>query len=155
FWCCRPWLPETVFTTGQVVVLLATWKIASLLCLPPADWARLPWRRLLAYLVWIGMQPRQFLVGYEPPPGTPVPTGRGWLINAATGAALFWLLPHLLPAATPWAVRVGVAVVGYGFVSLLAGLDLLALLFRAMGFPVDKQFACPVAAATVGEFWGQ
>src|SRR5262245_53585571 len=38
FWCCRPWLDPKTFNYGQFVVLLLTWKIASLLCLPPGDW---------------------------------------------------------------------------------------------------------------------
>jgi hypothetical protein len=37
-------------------------NIASLICLPPA-WARFTWLRLLAYCVWYGMQPQQFLKG--------------------------------------------------------------------------------------------
>ena len=58
FWCCRPWLETRTFNYGQLVVLLVTWKIASLLCLPPGAWARLPFFRLLAYCIWPGMQPR-------------------------------------------------------------------------------------------------
>src|SRR3954464_12328413 len=73
FWGCRPWLDVKTFNYGQFVVLLLTWKIASLLCLPPGDWARFPFWRRVAYLVWIGMQPRLFLVGREPNPGAPAP----------------------------------------------------------------------------------
>ena len=38
FWCCRPVLGTRAFNYGQLAVLLVTWKIASLLCLPPAAW---------------------------------------------------------------------------------------------------------------------
>jgi hypothetical protein len=34
FWCCRPWMGTRAFNYGQLAVLLATWKVASLLCLP-------------------------------------------------------------------------------------------------------------------------
>ena len=40
FWCCRPWLGTRAFNYGQLAVLMLTWKIASLLCLPPEAWAR-------------------------------------------------------------------------------------------------------------------
>ena len=65
FWCCRPWLGTRAFNIGQVVVLLVTWKVASLLCLPPEAWARFTPFRFLAYCVWLGMQPRQFLEGQQ------------------------------------------------------------------------------------------
>jgi hypothetical protein len=155
FWCCRPWLDVKTFQYGQLAVLLVTWKAATLLCLPPGDWGRFPWYRLLAYLIWIGMQPRLFLAGREPDPQAPAPTVRGALLNALTGAVLLWGVPHLLPASTPLAVRVWIALVGFGFLSLLARLDVWALIFRALGFPVEKLFVCPVAATTLGEFWGR
>ena len=40
FWCIRPWLGTNAFNFGQIAVLVATWKIASLLCLPRKAWAR-------------------------------------------------------------------------------------------------------------------
>src|SRR5262249_8364822 len=61
FWCCRPLLSSVAFNAGQLVVLLLTWKIASLICLPDSDWRRFTWPRLLAYCIWPAMQPRQFL----------------------------------------------------------------------------------------------
>ena len=69
FWGCRPWLGLKTFNYGQMAVLLLSWKIASLLCLPSAGWARLTRLRLLAYLVWPGMQPQQFFEGQKPPAG--------------------------------------------------------------------------------------
>ena len=155
FWCCRPWLGTRAFNYGQLLVLLVTWKIASLLCLPPGAWARLTPLRLLAYCVWIGMQPRQFLKGQQTPPDAPVPTVPGFLLNVLTGAALLWLLPRLLPAATPRMVRFWIALVGFGFLELVARFDFWALIFRAMGFPVEKLWDCPIAATTLGDFWGR
>jgi hypothetical protein len=155
FWCCRPWLGARAFNYGQLAVLLATWKVASLLCLPPDAWPRLTRWRLLAYCIWPGMQPRQFLVDARTPADAPVPTVRGLLLNVATGAALLWLLPRLLPAATPRVVRLGVALVGLGMVFLVARLDFWAPVFRKLGFAVEKLWDCPVAATSLGDFWGR
>jgi hypothetical protein len=155
FWCCRPWLSVKTFNYGQIVVLMLTWKVASLLCLPPSDWARFPVHRLLAYLIWIGMQPRLFLAGRAPTPNAPAPTVLGCLGNGVTGAALIWWVPLYLPAETPLTLRVWIALVGFGLLSLFARLDLWALVFRLIGFPVEKLFVCPIAATTLGEFWGQ
>jgi hypothetical protein len=155
FWCCRPWLSTTVFNYGQIVVLMGSWKIASLLILPPASWARLTPLRLLAYCFWPGMQPDQFLAGREPVAGAPVPTVLGLLLNALAGAVLLWVVPRFLPAATPFMVRFWIALVGIGFMVLFVRFDFAALLFRWMGFQVEKLWWCPVAATTLGEFWGQ
>ena len=97
FWCCRPWLGTRAFNYGQLAVLMATWKIASLLCLPSRAWARFTPPRFLAYCLWYGMQPRQFLKGQRTAPGAPIPTFSGIVLNAATGAVLLWLVPRILP----------------------------------------------------------
>jgi hypothetical protein len=155
FWCCRPWLGVRAFNLGQVVVLLLTWKAASLLCLPPEAWSRFTRLRLLAYCVWIGMQPRQFLKGQETAPGAPVPTVPGFFLNVITGAVLFWGVPRFLPASTPWLVRFWIALVGFCFLFLIARVDFWALIFRAMGFAVEKLWDCPIAATSLGDFWGR
>ena len=155
FWCCRPWLDSRAFNYGQVAILLVTWKIASLLCLPPAAWTRLTPLRLLAYCLWIGMQPKQFLVGQRTAADAPLPTVSGFLLNVLTGACLLWLLPHLLPTATPRLIRFWIALVGVGFLELVARCDFWALIFRAMGFPVEKLWDCPIAAMNLGDFWGR
>jgi hypothetical protein len=155
FWCCRPFLGTRAFNFGQLAVLLLTWKIASLLCLPPNDWARFTPLRLLAYCIWLGMQPRQFFVGQRTPPGAPVPTIRGIILNVITGTTLLWLMPRILPAGCPWVIRFSIAVVGFSFLFLIARLDLYALIFRAMGFAVEKVWDCPIAATTLGDFWGR
>src|SRR5262249_2854902 len=107
------------------------------------------------YCFWIGMQPRQFLVGYQPPAGTPVPTVRVLLQNALAGAALLWLVPYALPASTPLTVRCWIGLTGLGLLSLFARLDLAPLTSRLLTSPVDKQWANPLAATPLGEFWGQ
>jgi hypothetical protein len=138
FWCCRPWLGTRAFEIGLIVVLMGSWKIASLLCLPPDAWPRLTRLRLLAYCVWFGMQPHQFLKGQKTAPGAPVPTVFGFLLNVLTGAALFWVVPRFLPAWTPWTVRFWIALVGFCLLFLIARFDFYALIFRAMGFAVEK-----------------
>ena len=88
FWCCRPWLDTRIFNYGQLAVLIVTWKIASLICLPRAAWAGLSPLRLLAYFIWPGMQPQQFVTGRKTAVGAPVPTWIGALGNAITGASV-------------------------------------------------------------------
>jgi Membrane bound O-acyl transferase family len=154
FWCSRPWLGGRAFDLGLFAVLLVTWKVASLIGLTPGDWSRLTRLRLLAYLVWPGMQPRQFLKGQRTAADAPVPTVPGFFLNVLTGAALFWLAPRLLPVATPRAVRLGIALTGFVFL-LIARFDFWALIFRAMGFAVEKLWDCPVAATSLGDFWGR
>jgi hypothetical protein len=154
-WPWRPWLGAGTFFVGQIAAFLVSWKVASLLCLAPEAWGRFTPLRLLAYCIFYGMQPRQFLVGAKTPPGAPVPTIRSFLLNLATGLALVLLAPRLLPAATPLAVRFWVALVGAGFLFLMARLDFYALLFRLMGFAVEKVWDCPVAATSLDEFWGR
>jgi hypothetical protein len=155
FWCCRPFLGTRAFNYGQLVVLVLTWKIASLLCLPPWAWARFTLLRFLAYCVWIGMQPRQFLAGERTAANAPIPTVSGFVLNVITGLVLFWLAPRLLPVGTPWAIRFWIALVGFCFLFLIARFDFWALGFRAMGFAVEKLWDCPIAATTLGDFWGR
>jgi hypothetical protein len=155
FWCCRPWLGTRAFNYGQLAVLMASWKIASLLCLMPRAWVRFTPLRFLAYCVWYGMQPRQFLKGQRTAPGDPIPTLGGIVLNAVTGAVLLWLVPRFLPQETPWVIRLGIALVGASFLFLVARLDFVAFLFRAMGFAVEKLWDCPVAATSLGDFWGR
>ncbi len=59
------------------------------------------------------MQPKQFLVGQRTAADAPLPTVSGFLINMLTGVALLWLLPHLLPVATPRMIRFWIALVGH------------------------------------------
>jgi hypothetical protein len=155
FWCCRPWLGTRTFNYGQIVVIMTTCKIASLLCLPSPTWARFTPLRFLAYCVWIGLQPKQFLVGQRTAPDAPIPTWRAWFVNIVTGAVLLWLVPRFLPAGTPWAIRFWIALVGLCFLFLIARFDFWALIFRAMGFAVEKLWDCPIAATSLGDFWGK
>ena len=62
--------------------------------------------------------------------------------------------PHCLPDATPLTIRFWIGLAGFCFL-LLVRFDVAALIFRAMGFAVEKLWDCPIAATTLGEFWGQ
>jgi hypothetical protein len=155
FWCTRPWLGTSAFNYGQFVVLLVTWKIASLLCLPDQAWSRFTPLRFLAYCFFLGMQPRQFLAGQQTAPGAPIPTVIGIIRNALAGAVLLWLVPRFLPVATPWVIRLSIALLGFCLLFLFARLDFAARVFRAMGFAVEKMWDCPIAATTLGDFWGR
>jgi hypothetical protein len=154
FWCCRPLLGTKAFNIGQFAVLVISWKVAALFCLPPGAWKRFTGLRFLAYFIWPGMQPNQFLVGCTTAPGAPVPTVRSVLVNVLSGAALIWLAPRFLPSGTATGVRFWIGLIGFGFL-LIARYDLAALIFRAMGFAVEKAWDCPVAATSLGDFWGR
>ena len=144
------------FNYGQLAVLLASWKVASLLCLPPGAWARFTPLRFLAYCVWYGMQPRQFLKGQRTAPGAPIPTVGGIVLNVVTGAVLLWLVPRLLPAGNPLGGPLLDRAGGSrASCSWSRGWTSVALIFRAMGFAVEKLWDCPVAATSLGDFWGR
>jgi len=123
FWCCRPWLGTRAFQ------LRATRRPARdvedrFAALPGARGlgAGSPPLRMLAYCVWPGMQPHQFLAGQVTAADAPVPSVSGFLLNVTTGAALLWLAPRLLPAATPVPIRFWIALVGSCSCSLSHGL---------------------------------
>ena len=123
FWCCRPWLGTRAFNFGQLAVLVATWKIASLLCLPPR---RGRGSRLCGF--WpiasgSACSRGSFSWASGPPPVPRFPRCPGSSLNAVTGAVLLWLVPRLLPAGTPWAIRFWIALVGFCFLFLFARFD--------------------------------
>src|SRR5262249_54561721 len=97
----------------------------------------------------------QFLKGQLTAADAPLPSVSGILLNGLAGVALLWLVPHLLPAVTPATIRFWIALVGFCFLSLFARLDIVALIFRAMGFAVEKVMDCPIAATSLGDFWGR
>ncbi len=155
FWCCRPWLGTRTFNIGQALVLGR---------LVEGGLAALPAARGVGSVHSLEVSGLLRLVGDAAdaiPQGSadhargPVPTVRGFLLNMATGAALLWLVPRLLPAATPFPVRFWIGLVGICFLSLIARFDFYALIFRAMGFAVEKLWDCPIAATSLGDFWGR
>lgn len=155
FWLLRPVLDTQAWNYGQLLVLFSTSKVATLLCLPDAERRGLRWSRLAAFLVWPGMQPRLFLPGRSMDASSPAPTLRGCLANLLTGVAFLWVLPALVPASTPRSVRVGLGLVGFGFLALFALMDAWVMAYRRCGIAVDKLWVCPLAATSLNDFWGR
>ncbi|MBM4073283.1 MAG: hypothetical protein FJ271_30830 [Planctomycetes bacterium] len=130
-------------------------KVAALIALSSAERQQFTPGRLLAYFLWIGVQPRPFLLSYVPPSSAPRPTWQGFLLNAATGATILWGVSYLLPDGTPLLLRAWVGLIGWSMLRLFAGFDGVALLYRWLGFPVEKPFFNPTAATSLGDFWGR
>ena len=153
------WALADVLTRGEwlgamMAVYFGPFKVATLIALTRAERREWTWPRLLAYFVWLGMQPRQFLPSYSPP-RSPPPTWRGCLLNAFAGAVLLWGVPLLFPAGTPLLVRAWTGLVGMALLRLFGALDAVALIFRALGFPVEKAWVNPLAATSLRDFWGR
>ena len=151
---------STVLSRGQWFALLmflyfGPYKVAALIVLSGEERRRLTGWRLLAFFVWVGLQPRPFLPAHSPPGSEPRPTWRGFLLNLLTGAVLMWGVAWLLPAGTPLLVRAWAGLVGLAFLRLFATLDFWSLVFRRLGFPVEKPFVNPAAATSLRDFWGR
>jgi hypothetical protein len=151
---------STVLPRGQWFALLmflyfGPYKVAALIGLGGEERRRLRGRRLLAFFVWVGLQPRPFLPAYSPPGGGPRPSWRGFLLNLLTGAVLLWGVAWLLPPGTALLARAWAGLVGLAFLRLFATFDFWALIFRLLGFAVEKPFVNPAAATSLRDFWGR
>jgi alginate O-acetyltransferase complex protein AlgI len=136
------------------LTLFSASKAAMLLRLDSAARRRLSLGSLVAYLLWVGMRTEPFQKGA---PDGSTPRRSLWLtglVNLTAGAVLFWGVPLLLPDATPFEVRIGIAVTGFGLMFLFAGPDWWAALYRRLGFPVEKLWDNPPAAVSLADFWG-
>src|SRR5262249_9583818 len=121
-------------------------KATALLGLTGGERRRLTWGRLLAFFLWVGQQPRPFLLSSSPPDAVPRPSWRGCLLNLVSGSVLLWGVPWLFPPGTPLLIRAWTGLIGMGLIRLFAVFDALVLLYNGLGFPVDKIFVNPVAA---------
>jgi hypothetical protein len=139
----------------MMFVYLCPFKIAALIALTNEERRQWTWRRLLAFFLWIGLQPRPFLRGGDPTGTEPRPTWLGFFLNVLTGAIILWGVSWLLPPGTPLLVRAWIGLIGVALLRLFGGFDLWALLFRLMGFPVEKVFVNPLAATSLRDFWGR
>src|SRR5262249_51264277 len=135
---------DSVSMVGWVAVVTFLYfvpvKLAAYLGLTSAERREFPRGRLIAYCLWVGAQPRMFLPSYRPPPSLPVPTWRSFLLNVVAGLVLLYGIPWLLPEGTPLLVRAWAGLIGVALLRLFAGFDLWSLVFRWLGFPVDKVF---------------
>jgi Membrane bound O-acyl transferase family len=136
-----------------IAILFVTSKVATLICLSPADRRKWTPSRFALYLLWPGMRPGPFL---SPPAedSGPRPTNVGLLLNLGTGVLLVWVLPPFFPPGTPFAVRVWMSYVGVVFLALFAMMDACTILYRALGIPVTKLWVSPITAVSVRDFWG-
>jgi alginate O-acetyltransferase complex protein AlgI len=156
YWCLRPlFVSVLAWTEGTGAVLFVSSKLATLVCMPPAERRRLSWGRFLAYLFWPGMQPRHFLPERSPADVRPAPTVAGMLLNAAAAAVLLWVLPGLMPGDWPRALRLASGLVGYAFLLLFALFDAWSLVYRACGIGVEKLWHNPAASTSLADFWGR
>lgn len=118
----------------------ATFKVLTFRRLTPA--------RAVAYAaLWPGMDARPFAETRDP-------GGLGLLAwgacKMAFGAALV-----LFARTGSFRVDAAIVVVGIGFLVHLGLLDALAGFWRLRGVPVERLFVNPVAARSLGEFWGR
>lgn len=144
----------------QIFALVVLWLVAakgsSLLVMPSADRRRLTGLRFLAYLLFAGIQqPRRFLPECVPTRSDIRPTLLGVVANLAAAMLFLYGIPFLLPVQTPLLVRVWSGLIGAAFLTLFVRFDLLVMLFRWLGFGVEKCWHNPVAASSLSDFWGQ
>jgi alginate O-acetyltransferase complex protein AlgI len=156
YWLVRPVVDSALaWAEGTAAVLFASSKLATLLCMPPAERRRLSLGRLAAYLLWPGMQPRHFLPEHTPADARPAPTVRGMLRNAAAAALLLWAVPGLMPGDWPVSLRIASGLAGYAFLVMFALFDAWALVYRTCGIGVEKLWDNPAASTSLADFWGR
>ena len=153
-WAVRDSFSRAGWVAVLSLIYFGPFKIAALIALTSEERREWTFGRLLAYFLWVGVQPRAFLPSYTPPRSAPAPTWRGFLLNVATGVSLLFGVPLLYPEGTPLLVRAWTGLAGLVFLRLFAGFDLVALIFRRIGFPVEKPWDNPAAATSVRDFWG-
>jgi alginate O-acetyltransferase complex protein AlgI len=141
-WCqVATWL---FFGTSKAATLLRLGKTI------PGQWTA---GKLIAYLLWPGMQPRPFLQPSVPAVGISSLWATG-AINLLTGSFLLWVVPHVFPTEMSLLGRLCVGIIGYAFFVLFGIFDLAAALYRQCGVPVDKLWDNPLAATSLADFWG-
>lgn len=115
----------------------------------------LPVWRTVAYLTgWVGLDPAPFL---QPRSPRVAPTPAEWVgaaLQLALGGVLLWApLPYVTGRSGPVGAWTGLA--GLGLVLHFGLFRLLALAWRRLGVPVRPIMANPLAARSLGEFWGR
>lgn len=164
----RGWLP--LLTLPALVLLLTPaaaprWLLMWLLAVAIyagckwLTWRRTPapaapgWRHLGYLLAWPGLDADAFLHGR---PSSPPRPGE-WACAAAKllfGIVLLWGVVRLVPAEWPllrdWAGMAGIV-----FVLHFGTLHLLSCAWRALGVDAKPLMNVPIAAESVGDFWGR
>ncbi len=144
-----PWVEPWVWMTILAVAVYVGCKWLT--------WYGQPFgsRRLsLGYLLaWPGMDPKPFQTPAASPDDPPTPAVSWATVKIATGVALFALLAPRLsdhPLLAGWAGMIGaILILHFGV------FDLLALAWQRAGVPVQPIMQRPLAAQSLGEFWGR
>jgi alginate O-acetyltransferase complex protein AlgI len=76
------------------------------------------------------------------------------LIDLGVGSVLYWVLPRLLPAATPVWVRLAIGTTAHFLVFAMGSTALIAALYRWCGVGVERPWQSPLAATSLADFWG-
>ncbi|HMF20105.1 MAG TPA: MBOAT family protein [Gemmataceae bacterium] len=155
FWFFRPWFDALTWLNLQILSIFVSSKIAMLIVLDPALRKQLTLARLIAYLLWPGMEPKLFAPGRSIPSPELSPQWTGCIANLLTGSAMTWLLPLAFPQDTPVLLRAWVGLIGLFFFVAFGLTDLWVLLYQKMGIAVEKLWLNPAAATGLAEFWGK
>jgi alginate O-acetyltransferase complex protein AlgI len=141
-----PWL----FMWLLVGIILSACKLLTWLNLDRP--AALPTRRLLGYLfLWPGMRPQPFLAGPAAVTATRRELCFGGLHRLLTGLIVLGIAVF---ADLPWRLRAWLGMAGFSLAVHFGVFDVLAAAWRRRGVPVEKLFACPAAAKSLADFWG-
>jgi len=139
-----------MWALAGVLFLCAKWLTLSLV---PASTAKASPRRLAGYVfLWPGLDTAAFCG----PATAPTPPAKEWLLAAgktALGAGLIWLGARLAwpvhPVAAAW-----VAMVGVVFLLHFGAFAVVSLCWRAAGVHAAPIMHSPIAATSLGRFWG-
>jgi hypothetical protein len=165
------WLPVVLLPVAVVLLVPADWPRWAFMWLFVvvlyAGWKWLTWRqtaapnvpawRHLAYLLlWPGLDAAAFLgVARKPAPARP--TAGEWGLAAAKlllGITFLWgvapLIPRQYELLLGWAGMTGIV-----FVLHFGTIHLLSCLWRALGVDARPLMNWPIAATSLGDFWGR
>nr|ACO70949.1 membrane protein [uncultured Verrucomicrobiota bacterium] len=108
------------------------------------------WRRWAFLLAWPGMDARAFLRGCAVPPK--FGEGLAALAKTLLGAGLYFGVARCFdhPLAVGW-----VGMIGIIFLLHFGSFHLLSVFWRAVGVDARPIMRWPVAATSLGEFWGR
>lgn len=143
----RPWLPGWAFMWLVSVALFLGFKVLAW----PRGWGLREWPGLFVWFcLWPSMDPGPLL---HPQPRPPMPRGEWAVALAKTlfGAALLWGVARRMepPLLAGWVGMAGlITIFHFGF------FHLAALAWRWAGVRVEPLMRNPLAAVTLGEFWG-
>jgi len=146
-------LPPWVFMWLLAFAIFAalkwlTWWQAHRVIAHPA------WRSAAYLLAWPGMDASAFLNPQERA-SAPQSGQWGWAIGkTALGIALIWLVARFVPTEQPL-IQGWIAMFGLILLLHFGTLELLALIWQAIGVKAQPIMAVPIVATSLSEFWGK